>query len=414
MKTHFILIFISVFALASSVAGEDWPAWRGATGTGIAPQQSEPPIEWSEDENVLWKVEIPGRGHGSPTIVGNRIYLASADEALRTQFVMALDRESGEILWQTTVYETSEWPAIHPKNTHASATVACQGDSLFITFYSDAKIRVASLSTAGEVKWKKDVADFDQKYPFGYAASPIPYKETIIVGAESEAETVLVAYKQADGEEVWRSDRPKNSSYSSPIVLDVGGREQLLMNGGQEIRAYDPATGKELWEVEGSAKHTAGTVTGEGDLVVASGGYPQSETCCINAKSGELVWRNKQKCYEQSVVIADGFVYALNDGGIAFCWDAQTGKEQWKKRLAGPVSASPVLVGDRIYASNELGETFVFKATPEKYEELAVNRLGDDSFPTPTFLDGRAYIRVGFGTADERYEMLYCIGADES
>ena len=103
-------------------------------------------------------------------------------------------------------------------------------------------------------------------------------------------------------------------------------------------------------------------------------------------------------------------MYAVNDGGIAFCWDAKTGEEKWKQRLAGPVSASPVLVGDRIYASNERGETFVFKASPDKYEPLAENKLGDDAFPTPTFLEGRVYARVGFGSGDERVEMLFCLG----
>ncbi len=397
---------------SSTAIGEDWPVWRGADGTGIARAGATPPIEWSDTRNVVWKTKLPGRGHGSPTIVGDRIYLASADEAKGTQFVMALDRATGKIVWQSAVYENVEWPQIHPKNTHASSTVACSGEALFVPFYSDGMVRLASLSLDGSLRWKQDIADFDQKYPFGYAASPVLYEELVIVPAESEAETVLVAYRQDTGEEVWRTERTQNSSYSSPILLNVGGRLQLLMNGGREVVAYDPASGEELWRAEGAAKHTAGTVSGEGNLVIASGGYPQSETFCVNVKSGEVLWRNKQKCYEQSMILSGGKVFALNDNGIAFCWDADSGEEQWKERLAGPVSASPVLVGDRIYASNELGETFVFRATSEKYDELAKNQLGDDAFPTPTFLDGRVYARVGVGRGPNRHEVLYCLGEE--
>ena len=145
--------------------------------------------------------------------------------------------------------------------------------------------------------------------------------------------------------------------------------------------------------------------------MVGSGGYPQSETVCVKADgSGEIMWTNKQKNYEQSMLIHRGHVFCVNDNGIAYCWDLETGKQKWKSRLAGPVSASPTLIGDRIYASNEKGTTFVFEANPDKFQSLGTNQLGDEAFATPTILDGKIYARVASGKGPGRQETLYCIG----
>ena len=404
-------IAIPLIFMLCSASAADWPHWRGPSSNGIAPSGSDPPLTWDDEQNIVWRTHLPGRGHGSPTIVGNRIYLATAEVSKKEQSVLAIDRSSGEIVWQTPVFRNVKWPEIHNKNTHASSTVACDGKFLFVSFYSNAKIRLASLDLDGKLIWQKDVAEFKPKYPFGYAASPVLYGNLVIATAESQRETALVAYYRETGREVWRAERPQNSSYSSPVLLNVSGKDQLLMLGGEAIRSYDPESGKENWSAKGAAKHTAGTVTGEGNLVIGSGGYPQSDTFCVRADgTGNVLWRNQQKCYEQSMLIHRGFVYAINDNGIAFCWDASDGAEKWKKRLAGPVSSSPILVGDRIYVSNELGSTFVFRANPKRFELLAENKLGDDIFPTPAFLDGRIYMRLGFGNGDDRHEELLCIG----
>lgn len=396
---------------ASRAPATDWAQWRGPGGNGVAPDGPPPPTEWSESKHVVWKAQIPGRGHGSPTIVGDLIFLTTADEQAGTQQLLAVQRATGDAAWRRTLYRSRKLPDIHAKNTHASATPACDGERVFATFYSEGKIRIGCLSIAGKSLWSRDVARFDPEYPFGYAASPLIYQDVVIATAESDAENALVAFDRKTGREKWRAQRPKNSSYSSPALLNVGGRPQLCISGGREVRAYDPLTGNDLWKAPAAAKHTAGTVIGHRDYVVASGGYPQSETTCIRADgSGRVVWKNRQKCYEQSMLIHDGFVYALTDGGVAYCWDVATGNERWKQRLAGPISASPVLVGDRIYVFNEKGANWVFRATPDSYQLIARNQLGTDVFPTPTFLDGRIYARVGMGSGAGRKEVLFCIG----
>lgn len=416
MKAILRILLFTLISIPQTKAS-DWTQWRGPQGNGHATNAATngktPPIEFGETKNVIWKKDLPGRGHGSPTIVGNRIYLATANEPKGQQLLMSIDRKTGEIVWQEILMTNSKLPEIHNKNTHASSTVACDGERLFVTLYSQGGIWIHCHNLNGDAIWRKNLAKFKPKYPFGYAASPLVYGNLVIATAESEAETALIGLDRTSGKEIWRTQRPTNSSYSSPSLLSVGGRVQLLISGGREIRAYDPATGRDLWKATGAAKHTAGTVTGEGNYVIASGGYPQSETTCILADgSGRVVWKNNQKCYEQSMLIVKGYVYALTDKGVAFCWDLKTGKEMWKKRLAGPVSSSPVLVEDRIYVANEKGDFFVFVASPDRYVELARTKLGSDAFPTPTFLDGRMYARVGIRNGQQRTERLYCFGTN--
>ena len=205
------------------------------------------------------------------------------------------------------------------------------------------------------------------------------------------------------------------TSYSSPVVAHVADRDQLLISGCGKTTSYDPANGKQLWQCEGPAKATCGTMVWDGDLVFASGGYPEKETIAIRADgSSEIVWRANEKSYEQSMLAHDGTLYAVNDTGIALCWDAKTGKLNWKERLSGPVSASPVLAGGNIYAADEKGTFYVFRADPEKFTLVSRNRLGDESFASPTIVNNQIFLRVAHGSGAERQEILYCIGAGEA
>jgi outer membrane protein assembly factor BamB len=148
----------------------------------------------------------------------------------------------------------------------------------------------------------------------------------------------------------------------------------------------------------------------DGDLAYASGGYPERETLAVRTDgSGEIVWRNREKCYEQSILAHDGYVYAMNDSGIALCWNARTGEEMWKTRLGGPISASPILAAGHVYCSNEKGTTFVFRADPQRFELVAENQLGEEAFATPTICDNCIFLRVASGTGETRQEMLYCL-----
>ncbi len=414
-----LILLVSLAACGSSAWGfpalpsapGDWPWWRGPNGDGVAEAGQSVPAEWSETKNVLWKVPLPGRGHSSPTIVGKRIFLATADERRQVQSVMALDRESGKTLWKTDISQGG-FPKTHPKNSQATPTVACDGKLVFVAFHHNNQITLTVLNLEGKPVWEKIVGAYHpQIYEYGYAPSPLLYDSLVIIAADVEQGGCLVAYNRETGRQVWRTARPKRYSFSSPVVANVAGRDQLLMSGCELVASYDPKTGKPLWSAPGTTMATCGTMVWSGDLVIASGGYPKAETICVKADgSGKVVWKNRQKCYEQSMIVHDGYVYAVTDRGIGICLRASDGQLMWQERLQGPVSSSPVRVGETIYQTIEDGTTLVFKANPQKFELIAKNKLGNEGFPTPAICGNRIYLRTAKTGDGSRQEYLYCLG----
>ena len=391
------------------VSDSDWPSWRGPNGNNVATCDTAP-TSWSESENVLWKAEIPGRGHGTPTIVGERIFLCTADDAAEKQSVVCLDRATGNQIWQTEVH-SGGLPGsgeMHRKSTHANCSVACDGSSVFVGFLHSESITATSLTLDGDIRWQTDLGHFGSK--FGYAPSPCLHESLAIYAGDSRGGAFLAAVHRETGDIVWRKSRNNVSTYSPAIVASVGGRHQLLISGDDRVASYDPLTGDELWSCPGTAEATCGTVVWWNDLVYASGGYPDRNTICIDVNSGEEIWRDNLKCYEQSMLVAGDYLYAVTDDGIAVCRDAQNGTMAWRQRLNGPISASPVLVGNTIYATNEAGTTWVFTATPDGYQQVAQNQLGSEAFASLVVSEGRIYARVANGSGRSRQEFLYCIG----
>lgn len=387
----------------------DWPWWRGpnrnnSANTPTAPQR------WSETENVVWKTPVPGRGHGTPTIVDRRIFVCTADEAQQEQRVVCFDRSTGEQQWSTVVHR-GNFPStgeMHGKSTHANCTVACDGNSVFVGFLNDEHITASSLTLNGEIRWQTKLGYFGSK--FGYAASPCLFESLAIYAADNFGGGFIAAVHRQTGDIVWRKKRNNVATYSSPIVADVGGRSQLLISGDNKIASFDPATGEELWTCAGTAEATCGTVVWTDNLVFASGGYPERQTLCVDATNGAKVWDDRLKAYEQSMLVVENELYTFTDDGIMVCRDAASGKVHWRERMRGPVSASPLRVGDTIYATNESGTTWVFEATPERYQELAKNQLGTESFASLIAIDGQIFARVATGNGSARSETLYCLG----
>lgn len=410
MRISAALIFLLIAGAFSGASASDWLQWRGPNHNNVA-NGAAVPTEWDESKNVKWKVEVPGRGHSSPTIIGNLIVLTSADEAGQRQAVFGFDRNSGKQLWQTII-STGGFPATHPKNTHASATACSDGKHIFVVFNHHAQVEAAALSLTGEILWQKNVGPFKpRQYEYGYAASPTFHNGRLIISGDCDTSGWLVALEGLTGEVAWQQQRPKMLNWSSPVIATVAGKQQMLISGCEQLASYDPDTGKPLWSAACLTMATCGTCVFNEDTVFASGGYPKRETVAVKADgSGEILWRNRVKCYEQSMLYHDGYLYAVDDTGVAYCWNARTGKEQWKTRLRGPVSASPLLVGDNIFLSNELGTTFVFKANPKAFTPVAKNQLGSDSFSTPVAVDGVLYLRHAVRSGRNWKETLYAIG----
>ena len=213
------------------------------------------------------------------------------------------------------------------------------------------------------------------------------------------------------GNVVWKKERPPTPNYSSPVVFRLFGRDQLILIGCDKVASHDPANGAVLWEREGATTECVTTPVTDGERVFTSGGYPRNHVSAVRADgSGTIDWENGEREYVPSMLIHDGQLYGVLDAGIAVCWEAATGKQRWKQRLGGNFSASPVLVGDRILATSESGETHVFLASPARFEQLGVNRLGDEAFATPAVCGGRIYFRVASGSGVERREQLVCVG----
>ncbi len=391
----------------------DWPWWRGPHSNGIADGGQKPPVVWTATRNVNWKVDIPGRGHSSPTVIGNRIVLTTADEKTQTQSVVCFHRKQAALIWKRDVNQGGFPQRINRKNTHASSTVAWDGTRLIATFLNHDVIQVVALDLDGKVLWQQSAGAFTpNQYKNGYAASPFLYGDNVIIAGDFDGQAFLTALNRATGKLAWKTPRPSRINYASPVVARVAGRDQLLLSGCDIVAGYDPTSGKQLWKSKATTMATAGTMVWDGDLVFASGGYPDTETVCIRADgSGDIVWKNRQKCYEQSMLAYDGHIYAMNDGGITFCWNAKTGKEMWRERLRGPISASPVLANGTIYLANELGTTWVFRATPQKFDLIAKNQLGIESFASPSICGNQVFLRVAETVSGRRQERLYCLEA---
>jgi outer membrane protein assembly factor BamB len=391
----------------------DWPWWRGPTRNGIADKTQVVPTQWSDQENVVWRTAIPGRGHSSPIVVADRVFLTTADVATQVQSVLALDRRSGKMLWKNDVSRGGFPKKNHDKNTEATATAACDGERIFASFFHHETIEVFALDLDGKLLWKSIAGPFNpRRYQYGYAPSPLVYRDTVIVAGEYDGDSFLTALDRSSGMAKWKTRRPSSISFSSPVVATISGRDQLLISGVQQVSAYNPADGKPLWTTRGTAAATCGSMVWDGDIVFASGGFPQLETLAVLGDgSGEVLWRNSQKCYEQSMLAYDGHLYALTDNGVLYCWRGRDGQEMWKQRLKGPISSSPVLAGGHIYWANESGTTYVFRPNPAKLEIVAENKLGDESFASPAICGGRIYLRTAVGAGADRQEFLYCLGA---
>lgn len=386
----------------------DWPGWRGPTHDGHAAPGQKLPVRWSETENVIWKTPIPGRGHSTPTVVGDRIYLATSDPAKQNQSVLCLDRQSGTVVWQTEVHASQADPGRHANSSAASSTVACDGDQLFINFLNAGAVHTTALGLDGRILWQQKICPFVTHQGFG--SSPVIHESLVLVSADHKGGGRVAGLDRQTGRIVWSEPRPQHHNYTTPAVLQAAGRTQMVMAGCNLITSRDPLTGQKLWEIEGSTEECVITAVTDGVRVFVSGGYPRNHTAAILADgSGKIAWQNNARVYVPSMIVKAGHVFAVMDAGLAVCWKAETGEEVWKERLGGDFFASPVMAGDVVYAANVQGKGFVFEATPKGFQLLAQNQLGDEVYASPVVCGDRLYLRVA-KHGDVRQEFLYCLG----
>ena len=401
--------FTNVFAgdLPEGLSSKDWPWWRGPGHDGVASDAAKTPKTWSDKEHVRWSVPIEGRGHGSPIVVGEHVYLATCEEGTGSQSILCYHKSDGHIVWNKEIFAQGAMRK-NERSTGASSTLACDGKSLFANFLNSGAVTTFSLSLKGDVQWKTKISDYIIHQ--GYGSSPFIYKNLVIVSADNKGGGAVAGLDRKTGDIVWRRDRPATPNYSSPIVHSILGKDQLIMTGCDRVISYQPLTGETLWEREGATTECVTTTVTDGKHVYSSGGYPKNHVAAILADgSGKVAWENGERVYVPSLLHKDGYLYAVLDAGIAVCWKSDTGVEQWKERLGGNFSASPVLVGDLIYATSEGGETTIFRANPKEFEKIGSNQLGEEAFATPTICGGAIYFRIAITENGARKERLVCI-----
>lgn len=392
-----------------TVDAGDWPWWRGPGRNGIADAKQTVPVRWSETDNIIWKAAVPGKGHGSPIIVGNRVVIATADADRQVQSLICFDRANGTQMWESVIHEGGLTTKGNEKSSLASATPAFDGEYFFINFLNNDGIWVTAVDRDGKKVWQIRLCDYILHQ--GFAASPAVYQNLVLVAADHKGKGVMAGLDRKTGQVVWKRERPALPNYPSPVVLHVAGKDQLIMQGCNLVTGLNPVSGDQLWEIEGATEECVTSTVTDGLRIFTGGGYPKNHMAAVMADgSGKVSWETNTRSYVPSMVVRDGYLYTILDNGVAVCSRCDTGEEVWKERLNGTFSSSLVLAGELLFATNEDGKTWVFKATPAAYEEVAQNQLGQNVFGTPSICGDRIYHRVAMIVDGKRQEWLYCIG----
>jgi outer membrane protein assembly factor BamB len=313
--------------------------------------------------------------------------------------LISYGRDDGKERWTCLLHEGG-FMHTHSKNTQASATPACDGKYVYwVAMVKDA-IWVSAVTLDGKIAWQTEAGPFVSMH--GYGSSPVLWRNLVIVQGDSNGPGWLATLDKESGKVYWRVQRGSGASFATPIIAEIAGKTQLLLPGQDQVISYNPADGEKLWQCPGPATVCANTMAWSGDLVFASGGYPQRATWAIKADgSGQVVWKKNWKCYVPSMLIDGDRLIVPQDDGIVHCVEAATGKELWTKRLGGDLTASPVLADGKLYLTTEAGTTFVLRAG-STFEQLAENDNGERCYATPTICGGRIYLRT-FGK-------LMCVG----
>ena len=401
---------VEMIAVDAAAAGY-WSRWRGPSGQGLV-TGSGYVDSWSKTENVRWRTPVPGAGNSSPIVWGDQIFVTAAFEGGRQLAMLSYDRRDGSLLWRTDVPQPRVPESPHGKNGHASSTPSTDGERVYAYLGNHGLIAV---DMDGEIAWHRD---FGQLLAFhGTAGSPLLHDGKLIMYQDmrggTEVSSFVAAFDTTTGETVWWTERGENVGWGTPIAVRVGNDEEIVVSGQRKVYAYDPDDGSELWQVDGNLFEVIPTpVVGHG-MVFASSGRA-GPTLAIrpggrgNVTDTHLVWSSpKGSPFVPSTLLHGDYLYMINDmSSVLTVYRAATGDVMYQQRLGQAqresFSASPVVVDDKIFITNDAGETFVVAAGPEE-NLVHVNRMGERTLASPALVDGVWYIRTA--------EALYAIGA---
>ena len=409
-----------VAALASTATAANWPGWRGPDGNGVSPEKKIP-VKWSATENVRWKVPLTERGNSTPVVWGGRVFLAQNSGQERT--VMCFDRGAGKLLWQKGVKYT-EKEETHESNPYCSASVVTDGERVIAWFGSAGAV---CYDMDGKEIWRRDLGK--QSHGWGYGSSPLLYGDLCIVYHGPGPGSFLIALNQKEGTTAWKVEEPPIEkrkrtdgfkgqepgmvgTFTSPIVVKAAGRDELIMSFPQQLRAYDPKSGKELWHCDGLNELVYATPLAADGVVVGMGGYSGNSIAVKPGGAGDVtatrrLWQSERtKTGIGSGIVHDGYIYLTTGGGRVQCLEVKTGREVWLETARGPGASgdswsSMVLGGDNLYLLNQGGDCIVLKAAP-KFEMVAANSLGKERADSSVAIsNGEIFIHT--------HEALWCI-----
>jgi outer membrane protein assembly factor BamB len=412
MKSHPACLVLSAIYVAvtlsfpNPVAAGDWPCWRGPHSDNISHERGVP-TRW-DPADAVWRVTAPGVGHASPIACGSRIFTVTALPEKQDRVLLCFDRGNGDILWQKTVVH-GPLEKLHPENSYASGTPATDGKRVYVAFRVGDEIVVAAHDAArGKQLWLVRAGTHEGEW--GFSNSPVLYKDKVIIDGDSKGASFLTALSRDDGRTLWRVDRTRRGiSYAAPLIREMAGRVQLIQCGDRCVTSFDPDTGKPIWTVDGPSEEFVASpaYSEKARLLFASSTYPSREVFAIrpdgrgDVTATHIVWRDKPGApYLCSPLIVGDFMLSLNNAGIAYCYDAATGKVLWKERL-GRHHSSPVLIEGLAFFVSDKGEVNVIKPAP-KFERVARYELGEPFYASPAISDGQVFLR-GF-------KHLFCFG----
>lgn len=394
---------------ASSALAENWPGWRGPQRNGLSSEQHLP-LQWSSSQGIAWKTALPGAGISSP-IVWDDLVVVTASDGYRQQelHVIALDLHDGSERWHVRLWGTA--PTLHHayKSSMASPSPVTDGEAVYAFFGSG---DLAAIDLQGRLLWHRALAEeygaFENR--FAASSSPLVFEDLVIVQCDHYGQSYLLGVQKTTGANRWKADRPECwLSWSSPTLVPVPGAGgwELLVCGSEKVEGYDPASGEKLWTFTGLARECVPTpVFGHGLAYVVSG--PRGATFAIrpggrgDVTATHLVWSSERGTpFVPSAILVGEQYYMIDDKGIGTCFDAHTGEQLWRRRLLGPVTASPVAGDGKLYLTDEEGTTAVIACGESACRELARNRLDEPVFASPAISQGRLFMRAA--------GHLYCI-----
>lgn len=427
----FAAAYVAVVYLqpAGAAPGSNWSAWRGSDGTGIS-NETNLPTEWSPEKNIRWKAAIPGRGHSSPIVWENKIFLttdvegevvpgakavphklegqdfvhpdATGANRKHTFKTLCLDRATGKVLWEQTSYEGTVYDDRHRKGSYAAPTPATDGKFLYVWFGGEGD-GLYCYDLNGKLQWKTPVGKI-ASVGMGPGTSPVIADNTIVLQCDEDEgqKSFIVGVDKKTGKEAWRQPRKVQSSWATPMVVKTGAQTEVITSGFEWVVSYDPKTGKELWKIKGPQGNAVPSPLSGHGLAFVYAGFPVKKTLAIKlGGSGELTEANLAWSYEKgtayvpSSILYGENLYLMTDRGILTCLDAKTGKllyEGGRIPVPATFTSSPVAFDGKILLTSEDGDTYIIKAGP-KHEVLATNSIGEPVYASPAISDGMIFIR---------------------